>query len=311
MDAAGLLADLARFLQYGGAVIVFGTALFCLKSLPPSGDASASHLRWPKPLLAGAALTLLIGSLLSWIAQSATMGGVPLAQVDYATAVTILTDMSWGHALVVRFVSSLAVLLMTLVLRPSRPAISASLAFGAVSLATFAFTGHGAATDGSLGWLHVGSDILHSLAAGVWLGALVAFLLLLGSSDAASEPNRSVLIDALRGFSGTGTLLVAILVATGIVNGLFLISLSNLSAVLTTGWGRLLAIKLMVFVAMLGLAAMNRFRLTPALENANTASGTAKAIGDLRRSLVWETLAGAAVLALIAVLGMMEPPAAQ
>lgn len=311
MDTAGLLADLARLLQYGGAVIVFGTALFCLKSLPPSGDASAGRLRWPKPLLAGAALTLVFGSLLSWIAQSATMGGVALSQVDYGTALTILTDMSWGHALLVRFLSGLTTFLIVLIAKPARPLFLANLASGAVILATFAFTGHGAATDGPLGWLHLASDILHSLAAGVWLGALVAFLLLLRSPGAATEPHRSALVGALKGFSGTGTLLVAVLIATGIVNTLFLVSLPNLATILTTGWGRLLAIKLLLFAAMLGLAALNRFRLTPTLEAAATPDETVHATAALRRSLVWETLAGAAILALVAGLGMMEPPAAQ
>jgi putative copper resistance protein D len=311
MDTAGLLADLARLLQYGGAVIVFGTALFCLKSLPPSGDASASRLRWPKPLLAGAAFVLVWGSLMSWFAQSATMGGVSLSHMDYGTALTILTDMSWGHAVLVRFALGLIACLATLVAKPGRPVFMTNMALGAVILGTFAFTGHGAATDGPLGWLHLGSDILHSLAAGLWLGALVAFLMLVRSSGATTEPQRSALAGALKGFSGTGTLLVAVLLATGIVNSLFLVSLSNISAILTSGWARLLAIKLLVFAAMLGLAALNRFRLTPTLEAAETPDETAHALMSLRRSLVWETLAGAAVLALVAVLGMMEPPSAQ
>ena len=37
----------------------------------------------------------------------------------------------------------------------------ANLALGAVILTTFAFTGHGAAMEGAIGWLHLGSDILH------------------------------------------------------------------------------------------------------------------------------------------------------
>jgi putative copper resistance protein D len=62
---------------------------------------------------------------------------------------------------------------------------------------------------------------------------------------------------------------------------------------------------------MLGLAALNRFRLTPALagelDEAQPAPG---ALGRLRRSVILEILAGAAVLALVSWLGTLSPTAA-
>jgi putative copper resistance protein D len=58
---------------------------------------------------------------------------------------------------------------------------------------------------------------------------------------------------------------------------------------------------------MLGFAALNRFRLTPRLAAALARDPTA-ALCELRRSLLLETGAGMAVLALVAALGRLPPP---
>lgn len=313
MDTAGVLADIARFLQYGGAVVVFGTALFCQTSLPTSGESSASRLGWLKPTLAGATVLLLVGSLLSWAAQSAMMTGVTLDKLDPGAALSILTDMQWGHALAVRMAASLLALLWTAVAKPGRALLVGHIAFGVVILGSFAITGHGGSSEGPLAWLHLSSDILHSLAAGVWLGALAAFLgLLWWQSRIADRAQQMVLAAALKGFSGTGSALVAVLVVTGIVNSLFLVGLDHLDALFKTAYGLLLSAKVAIFIGMLGLAGLNRFRLTPSLENALDGSGQIDAaLANLRKSLLVETLAGLAVLALVAVFGMMEPPSAQ
>ena len=60
---------------------------------------------------------------------------------------------------------------------------------------------------------------------------------------------------------------------------------------------------------MLGLAAANRYRLTPALNRGlNTRLGQDKALADLRRSLAIETALGLGVLALVAWFGTLPPP---
>jgi putative copper resistance protein D len=299
MDAAGVLADIARLFQYASAVVVFGTALFCQSSLPAAGETSASRFGWPKPLLTGASLLLLAGGLLSLAAQSAMMTGVTIDKLDPGAAFSILTDTSWGHGLAARLAASFLALLWTLAATPGRYLFIGNIAAGAVILGSFAFTGHGA-------------DILHSVAAGVWLGALVAFLGLLWQSRVADPAQQTALAAALRGFSGTGSLLVAVLVATGLINGVFLVGLEHLDGLVKTPYGLLLSGKIVVFGGMLALAALNRFRLTPRLETAlDTSSGVDHALAALRRSLFLETLAGLFVLALVAAFGMMEPPAAQ
>ena len=75
-----------------------------------------------------------------------------------------------------------------------------------------------------------------------------------------------------------------------------------LEAVETT-YGRLLAVKLAVFVLLLGLAAFNRLRLTPAL-----LAGDAGAGARLRRSIGLEFAAVLVILVVTAVLTTVASP---
>lgn len=305
------LASFARFLQYAGATGLFGSALFFLTLLPSSGEASAGTLRWPKPLLVGSSLLLFIGSLLSLAAQAATMNGISIDKLDVPSVSVVVTDTQWGHAISVRIGLSLLTLVAMSLLKPSRRLWQVACLLGTLLLASFAWTGHGASTEGAGGLLHLVADIAHMIAAGVWLGALAAFLALLCLPKAHDVEQQTALFNALKNFSGTGSALVAVLIVSGLINSYFLIGIDHIGQIFQSPYGILLAVKLIVFAAMLILAGLNRFRLTPALEKSIAAADTSHAVAALRRSLSLETLAGLAVLALVAALGMMEPLTAQ
>ena len=74
-------------------------------------------------------------------------------------------------------------------------------------------------------------------------------------------------------------------------------------------YGRFLLSKQALFVAMLGLASFDRFRLTPALEYSISAGDHAGALRALRLSRGVETARIVSILALVAWLGTLEPPA--
>ena len=61
------------------------------------------------------------------------------------------------------------------------------LAISACVLGSLAWAGHGGATPGRPGDLHLTADILHLLAAGAWVGSLVPLALLL--SELRARPN--------------------------------------------------------------------------------------------------------------------------
>jgi putative copper resistance protein D len=106
--------------------------------------------------------------------------------------------------------------------------------------------------------------------------------------------------------------LVAILVASGLINSWFLVGPERLPGLVTTPYGQLLLLKLGLFVGMLGLAASNRFRLTPALAaSLDSDAGQERALAALRRSLILESSLAFAVLGLVAWFGMLAPVSAQ
>src|SRR3546814_8694451 len=128
---------------------------------------------------------------------------------------------SFGTAFLARM-AALAVCLVASLLLPRHPVAvlgTISVAAGG-GLSSLAWSGHGAATEGGAGMVHLGADILHLLAAGAWVGALAALLLM---ASRASPTDDAVYVRALHraldGFAGVGTAIVGLIVVTGFVNG--------------------------------------------------------------------------------------------
>jgi putative copper resistance protein D len=87
------------------------------------------------------------------------------------------------------------------------------------------------------------------------LGGLLGLFVLL--TPARSGRDDKDAIEALRGFAGTGSIAVATLIGTGIINTALLVG--SIEGMVSTTYGRLLLCKLALFIAMLSLAAANRF----------------------------------------------------
>lgn len=294
-----------RWLQYAAAVVLLGAPLFLLLSFK---GADRPDRGWMRPMLAGASVVVAIGSLAALIAQTAVMAGSLSEAVKPASLSFVVTGTALGAALAVRALTAVLGLAATAVLKPGRTLWVCTTLAGLVVTASFAWTGHGAATEGPGGPLHLAADIVHALAAALWLGALAALTVLLtrrvGSDDLAIHR-------ALVGFAGLGTLAVVLLALTGAVNGWFLVGPARIANLGAEPYGRLLIAKLILFALMLLLAAWNRFRLTPALGAVlANGEGTDQAFRRLRRSVVAEMLAGAALLAVVAVMGVLAPPSA-
>jgi len=286
-----------RLFQYAAGSILMGSALFVLYALPRQN----SRPSWAKPLLAAAALSLTVSALASYLAQTALLAG-SWHDALAADALGAVLSISLGKAVLVRAGAAALAALMLIVARPGRPSWVTSAALGTAAVVTFGWMGHGA--DG-VPWLQLIGDIVHVLAAATWIGALVAFLFVMRS---ATEPsNITVLQEALRRFSAGGVPLVALLVLSGLINSWFLVGVDNVASLLATGYGRLLSLKVALFAGMLGLAALNRNRHTPAIERTH---GEPAAIRTLRRSVALEFALGLSVLAAVAWLGTLAPPAA-
>lgn len=303
---------LLRLLQFAGAMVLFGSSLFVLYGLPRSGPSSGAELGWPRRLLAWAAIAVVAGSLAGLLAQTSILAGSVREGMTLSSLSAVITTMALGPSTLVRAGAAAIAFAVVTFIVPGRTAWWATAGLGSVTCASFAWMGHGTAAEGAPRLLHLSADILHVLAAAGWIGALVAFFGLLRPGPPSPARDRA-LHQALQGFSGVGSALVAVLVATGLVNSWFLVGPNRISGLWTTPYGQLLSLKLALFVGMLALAAANRFRLTPALGAAidGRAASNDVELSNLRRSLRFETLLGCLVLGLVAWLGTLAPASAQ
>jgi copper resistance protein D len=303
-----VLVILLRLAQYGGAVVLLGTPLFLLYGLRGTGRES---LAWPRTLLIAAAAIVALGSAAALAAQTAVMAGSIAEGLKPAALGYMITGTSLGPAFVVRAATAAVALVVLVLARPSRPVWFVVAVAGLMVSASFAWTGHGAATEGPGRYVHLTAAILHSWAAAVWLGALAALLILTLRRRPGSADSDRALHRALHGFAGVGSASVALLVLSGLVNSWFLVGPDRLTGLITTPYGLLLTAKLVVFALMLALAAANRFHLTPDLGGAlDDPDDVRAAVGRLKGSLLVETLLALALLALVAVMGTLAPVSA-
>lgn len=294
-----------RWLQYTGAVVLLGAPAFLLYSFKGTDSPNPA---WARPTLVVAAVVVALGSLAGLVAQTAVMAGSLSEAVKPASLSFVITGTALGLAMVARAAIALLGLVAALALTPGRGLWAVMAVVGLVVAASFAWTGHGAATEGPGGGLHLVADILHAVAAALWLGALAALSVLLWRRTA---PDDLAIHRSLQGFAGLGTFAVVLLVLTGLVNSWFLVGPARVGDLGASLYGWLLIAKLGLFAVMLAIAAGNRLRLTPMLGSA-LASGEdpRTALQRLRRNIGAEIMAGALLLAVVAVMGTLPPPAA-
>ena len=149
--------------------------------------------------------------------------------------------------------------------------------------------------------LHLVSDVLHLLAAGAWLGGLPAFAFLLWRARRGAGRGRdAAVVRVVDRFSRLGIFSVGILLASGLVNSWSL--LNGPRDLIASDYGRLVALKIALFGAMVAIAAVNKFYLTPRLPKP-------AALRALRRNSLAEICLGLCVLIFVAVLGTLPPAA--
>jgi putative copper resistance protein D len=206
----------------------------------------------------------------------------------------------------------MAVLLAAVLLARGRTTLmrldAASIVVLVVSLGfagSLAWSGHAGATPGAEGYVHLGADILHVVAAAAWLGGLAPLLWLLCRLERDGQ-GAGISIGLLQRFSSLGVVSVAALAATGVANSWFMVG--SLYALTHTDYGTLLLLKLALFVAMVSLAALNRLLLMPRLMTTAKASGRGSdELAIIGGNALLEFLLGLAVVAVVAGLGVAEP----
>ena len=292
MIAPHLALALVRMCFDAAAITAYGVSGFIAWIAPKRlGQAIAASSNF----LIVAASSLAVLSTLAWLPIEAAMIGEGWqAAVDRSTLSAILCDTAIGKAWLVRLALSL---LLTAAL-PWRSATTLRLALSGLLLASLALTGHANMDEGTRGVLHILNDALHVLAGGAWLGSLLALpgcLARLRDPAFCTEAKT-----ALRRFSSAGHLAVALVIATGIVNTVLV--LQRWPTDFTSTYQMLLAIKIAFVAGMTGLAIMNRYIFVPRM-----LAQRDRAVIQIRNGTYGELALGAGVLALVALLGMLDP----
>jgi copper resistance protein D len=297
----------SRLLQFAAVTVVFGCGAFRLYGLAfdtttTSANALVTFDTWVwRVTIVGAIVALLSGvSLL--LAVTANMAGSAAAALDPNTISTVLFDTSFGLVWCWRLL--FAFLLIGACLAPlARRRMPAILVLSLLLLVSLGWVGHAVEGQGVARFVHQINQMVHLLAAGLWLGGLVPLTWLLGRARSPSGAAWiSVARDVVPRFSHMGYVAVALLAATGAINTLLLVG--SVEALAGTPYGRLLSLKILLFLVMVVLALINRFRLLPRLRREPQPSAP---LAALARSVLFEQALGFAVLAVVSVLGTWPP----
>ncbi|WP_179670091.1 CopD family protein [Nocardioides thalensis] len=257
-DDAPVLLSVVRWVGYAGLLATSGLVVFALLFLPRHRDAATSRQRLVSATRLGAAvagLAWLVGLPLTVVYQ---VGGDAGSLGDgSAWSALSTTEYAVPAAVVAGLLVAVAMLGNG---EPTRARGAGVLGAVVVAGCAPALTGHTRAETPE--WLVVAVDMLHLAAGSVWLGGLVALLLVL--SDLAGRGTLAG--ETLARFSTVAAGLVAVLVATGSVLAWRIVG--SWSGLFETAYGQLLLVKIAIAAAAVAFAAWNRFRLLPAMRQA-------------------------------------------
>ena len=310
MSALQLSLVVIRAVHFSATALVTGTLVFRTAVADPAlsstkGTESIVRLQILGLAWIGLAITVVTGVI--WLQlEAASMSGLPFGEATtWKVLSTVLSETQFGLVSEIRM--ALAIILIACLAYDRFVPLRWSALGAALGLmAAIALTGHGGATLGKIGTLHLTADVLHLVAAAAWIGGIVPFTLLLASAQRHHAIEwASLAWDVVLRFSTLGIIAVGALLVTGIVNAWILVG--SVPALLFTEYGQLLTLKLALFGLMLMFAAVNRFGLTPQLAPPTDDKPRREALRQLTRNSAIEFAFGLAIFAIVGSLGTLHP----
>ena len=284
-------------------VLVGSFGVVLLAGVPPTPTAR----RWDASLVrAGHMVVVLgIGCGIAWLMTRTTMlENRSHAALEVRAVMHVMLDTWPGlvwlarHA-VLLVLGAFLVLTADAMERPNWIAARGeAFVLAALALALVTASSHAAAVAPGRA-LAIAADVAHLLATGVWLGGLGAVALLLRRASAESGADaRPYAVRTARRFSHAALIAMVILIVSGVVNARA--QVENVAALLGTPHGHLLLAKLVVLVAILAIAIVNRTRLLPA-------AASPDAVARLAAFVALEATLALGLLALAASMTLTTP----
>jgi len=272
-DAFGLAAIITKFALYLGVMTAAGTVIATLMF----------RLDRTRGLAVAFAVVGLMATILAFSLRGANLTGDVSGMTD-PEMLGLLWTTPVGTALLLRLVG-LGLLVAGLFI--GRVGIWVSVLGVIIAVWSFDHVGHVSGRDTTL--LDIALT-LHLLAVALWIGVLTPLKRL-----ASSPATYASAADVGHGFGVVAMVTVPALIIAGGYMGYELAG--SLEALVGTGYGQALIIKVLLVGLLLGLAAANKLRFIPALR-----AGDPAAAGHLSKSISVEWLVILAVLGTTAVL---------
>jgi len=298
----------ARAANIGASILLEGIFTFVIIMLATAGGAARNSFQDIERRLLRLAVWSLVVALLSallWFClEVASVSGLPLARAFSTKAwQTVLFETEFGRVWQLRLgliATAFALAALCLAQAKARRGLIAVLwLLSVVLLVSLAWISHAAAARahrfGLLG------DGIHLCAAGVWIGGLVPLVIFLAGTRGLFPLDETVVL-MLHRFSTLSLYCVSVIIVSGISNSWLLVG--SVHALFTTPYGRLLFVKLTLFAILVAFGARNRFLIKAKLVK-NPADKDL--LPQLRRNVICEVCLGAAVVAIVACLGVTPP----
>jgi copper transport protein len=273
--------------------------------------ASRSFMRRFQRLLVAAAVLGFVVSVLGILLQGASAAGVSLWSSLKGTVIENTMESRFGKVWGARasdwFVIGALVLIGAALARraadradatadgatgdgspvpdaPARWLLGAILLCGAYLAITPALSGHASIQSPTA--VFFPSDVLHVLAASVWVGGIACIVLVLpvATRSLASQERSRLLLATLVRFSPLALACVVVIAVTGVVQAY--IDVRSINGLLHSTYGTLIIAKTVLLLILIGLGWVNRSRVIPGLERIAKAGESPGAIGLLARRTV-------------------------
>lgn len=283
-----------RWVDYGGLIVLTGVFAFMVVSWP----AGRATPRTRRVLWWGWGATL-VATVLSALLQGVYGAGQGIGSLLTPSIVDATLHTNLGRLFSIRLML-LGLLGIVLWLWASRRVVSRWLEYAGIALllgATFTFSAGGHSAAGSWVPLAIASDVVHLAAVGVWVGGILAALVV-----AIPLAEEDELTAVMARFSKIALISVVVILVTGTYQALRLVS--SLGALAGTTYGFVLSAKVVGFVALVGLGYASRGWVKARLAR----SEDVPVRQELRHTIVVEAGVAAVVIALAAVL-VSTPPA--
>lgn len=305
----GLLATLALAGAPFFQLLVLGPAMRRLSGRLDPDLVSRTRGARPAPfLMAG---VFLLAQILGAAAQAQALAELPLLQALGPDTLRVVflgsrfAALWWARLLLVMILAGLlARSSWNGVAIPRWPAVNCPAAVGLLLLFCTALGGH--AVDGRAPLtLALTVDTLHLAAAALWVGGLLSLAFWLARTRLGFD--AAILAAIVPRFSAVALASVLVLLASGGVNAY--VQIASLRSLVHSAYGQSLLLKLALLVPLLGLAAINRWVVRPAI--AGGRAGPDSRWPHRFRDLVRAELGLAvAVLLVVGLLGSLPPPGA-